>query len=86
MARLTTTCALLSAIALAACATADPGATATGAPDGSTTARAQDDATLTGSRLQRVQTDRMLKSVGNSSFRQDTSVHSLGNVVGAKSN
>ena len=44
------------------------------------------DATLTGSRLQRVQTDRMLKSVGNSSFRQDTSVHSLGNVVGAKSN
>jgi hypothetical protein len=86
MARLTTTCALLSAIALTACATAEPGTSASGAPDGSTTARAQDDATLTGSRLQRVQTDRMLKSVGNSSFRQDTTVHSLGNVVGATSN
>lgn len=79
---------ILAASGLVACASAPAPDAATAVsqnlqPDG---AASLNGGTQTGSRLGRSAGDRMLRSVGNQSYRDDNQVRSLGNEIGARSN
>lgn len=85
MFRYPTSCVLLAAIFAGACATPSSGPVP-GASANAAVAAAEDADTMTGSRLKRKSTDRLLKSTDNSSFRRDNPVNSLGNEVGIRGN
>lgn len=77
---------LLVAVALSGCASvADPKA-AVDAKAEQALATQRDDTPVTGSRLARGQSDRLVRAAGNAAARSDINVQSLGNEVGARSN
>lgn len=80
---------LLSAaalLALAGCATEPASSTAAAPAPAQAGASSLKGEVQTGSRLSRIGSDRIVRSVGNQTFRDEVDIRSIGNEVGARGN
>jgi uncharacterized lipoprotein YajG len=73
-------------LALAGCATEPATSVAASAAPAQAGASSLKGEVQTGSRLSRIGSDRIVRSVGNQTFRDEVDVRSIGNEVGARGN